>query len=512
MPFHDNTPPSVAFGGSLMNGSTPHSTKFELVKSESRFVAVHRKIPTSYRIIVRYKKPRLPELPVLRKPSFALSRRRVLSVAAGLVLGTLATTVSWQYSASRKWASEVSSLSKSPIFTSTAPIAFRAEIVSDAISRLDKGGFGFGLHQNVKLQAGALYRKSAEIQGYGRSANRGDLHMALVGLRRSISLLEKLSENGATRRELAVSLQRLANVLSQAGQQEEARASALRSVALLSNSTDLKGQSDLLVAYTELSSIEQRMGLKDAALISARNAVQLAGKTSTSESGAKAQAYERLALAINAAEGPKPEAVTAANTAVEVCRDFNQALESCQTEYFAALDTVGQIHAFAGRHKEALKLYEQAEPKLKEMTSQDPNNHLLLDELRRTRQQAGVSLQAVGRVEEALKKFALAMKTAKAISSSVSTKKAAINCPLVEASLSYATLLMRTTRTAEGQSLWKDASQLLASSGSNCAETKRAFLSPPLAQSKFPRNKAEAVEPILASSGAEFNPGNSSPE
>ena len=85
MPFHDNTPPSVAFGGSLLNGLTPHSTEFELVKSESRFVSVHRKIPTSYRIIVRYKKPRLPELPVLRKPSFALSRGRALTVAAVVI-------------------------------------------------------------------------------------------------------------------------------------------------------------------------------------------------------------------------------------------------------------------------------------------------------------------------------------------------------------------------------------------------------------------------------------------
>ena len=512
MPFHDNTPPSVAFGGSLLNGPAPHTTAFGIARSESQFVVLQRKIPTSYRIIVRYKRPRLPHLPVFRKPRFALSRRQVLSSSAGLLLGTLALFGLSQYTASRKWATEVSLLNKSPIFSSTAPIAFRAEMVTDAISRLDRVGIGFGLNPSVKMQAGSLYRKSAEMQGYGRSANRGDLNSALVGLRRSISLLEKLPENSASRRELAVSLQRLANVQSQAGEQEEARAAALRAIALLSNSADLNCQSDLLVAYTELSSIEQRMGLKDAALASARNAIQLAGQTSTSESAAKAQAYERLALAINAVEGPKTEAVTAANTAVDICREFHQRLESCQTEYFVALDTAGQIQAFAGRHQEALKLYEQAEPKLWEMASQDPNNHLLLDELRRARQQAGVSLQAVGRTEEALRKFELAVKTAKAISSSGSAKTAATNCPLVEASLSYASLLMQqTTRMAEGQSMWKDAKQLLTSSGSNCKETQQAFINPPVAQTKT-RRKSEAVEPVLAASKVEFDPNSGSPE
>ena len=512
MPFHDNTPPSVSFGGSLLNAPTPRSTYFGLVRSESRLLAVRRKIPTSYRIIIRYKKPSVPQPPFFGKQSFTMPPQRALILSGGFLMGTLALAGISLLNSSKKWATEVSQLNKSSIFTSTAPIAFRAEMVSDAMTRLDKVGFGFGVNQSVKVQAGSLYRKSAEIQGYNRSANRGDIGSALVGLRRSVSILEKLPENATTRRELAVSHQRLANVLSQAGQQKEARASALRAIALLSNLTDLNCQSDLLVAYTELSNIEQLMGLKDAALASARNAVQLAGKTSTSESGAKAQAYERLALAINAAEGPKPEAVTAANTAVEVCREFTQRFDSCQTEYFAALDTFGQIHAFAGRHKEALKLYEQAEPKLEEMASQDPNNHLLLEELRRARQHAGNSLQAMGRFEEALKKFELAVKTAKAISSSAPAKTSAVNCPLVEASMSYATLLMRTARMAEGQSLWNDAKQLLTSSGANCMETQQSFNQPPVGPAKAARTKTEAGEPVLAASKSDFDSSTGTPE
>ena len=218
-----------------------------------------------------------------------------------------------------------------------------------------------------------------------------------------------------------------------------------------------------------------------------------------------------LGVPIGAAEGPRDEAVTAANTAVDVCREFTQRLDSCQTEYFAALDTVGQIHAFAGRHQEALNLYEQAEPKLKEMASQDPNNHLLLDELRRTRQQAGISLQAMGRIVEALKKFELAVKTAKTIATSAPAKTAESNCPLVEASLSYATLLMRTERMAEGQSIWNDAKQLLTSSGANCMDTKEAFPHPTAAP-KLTRTKAEAGEPVQAASTAEFDSDTGTPE
>ena len=514
MSYHDSTPLSVALCRSSMDGAvllqplqaapTPTLAAFNL-KNLARIVKPGQR----YRIIVRYKKPSLPLFgrrllaaapirPPRRPLSFRLSTTLIPIV---ILLGAI--TLMAQMGVTYQAFTDIQHFNRSSLFQAsplTTTTAFRSEIASEAVPQLDLFAKRSGSNEKFVREAAMAYRKIAEVQGYGRLSNRGDVPSAAVNLKKAVSILDGVAKADAqSSKELAISLQRLANVLSLAGMNEQARASAQRSIAILSK---LKGNTydlELSAAWSELSSIEERTGRKQESLAAARRAIEVSTGLPGDRREYLAQAYQRLSAAISSAQGPTQEALNAAQTAVNLYGSAGQTCGDgvdCRAAYFTAIESLGQIHSEAGRHDEVLKLVVDSEIEIRQMVSRDPNNHLLLRQLRHLQYMAGLALQGTHRIPEALSKYQESINTG--VQMTATSLNTDATCNLIQARVRYASLLaLKTPKEAESE--WNEARrliQLTSSAGNsmclqvgdlpNLERSDKAQIRVPIALSKPP--------------------------
>ena len=143
MHYHDSTPPSVALSGGLdlETSSFPYSQpdpKPAPLTSTSKSIGLASKFPRRVRIVlrIRYKKP--AQIAKLFKPSKLFFAMAAVLLAIGISFLT-------QRGSSYLAFVEIQEFNRSTIFQSTsAPLslpqttAFRAEMASEAVSRIDK--------------------------------------------------------------------------------------------------------------------------------------------------------------------------------------------------------------------------------------------------------------------------------------------------------------------------------------------------------------------------------------
>ena len=375
---------------------------------------------------------------------------------------------------------EIQQFNRSAIFQSVSAssalpqtTAFRAEMAGEAVSRIDKLSASLLSNERFDREAAIAYRKIAEVQGYGNVSNRGDWNGAIENLKKSVALLEPLTIGSAqpdTSTELAISLERLANVLSLSGENDRARQAAKQSLATLAKLDKTNHELEFAAAWQTLSLIEERAGKKQESLNAALKAVQFATRLSQDKIEERARAYEQLAQALSLAEGPTQNALDAAKTAVTFYGADGESCSyktDCRASYLEALKTLSQIHSLAGRHPEVLALAQTGEAEVLQLVSRDPNNHFLLSQLRQHQYLEAVALQATNRIPQALAKFKEAINTGTQLVSTGSVS-ATLSCPLIQARVRYASLLAQSSpQSTNAQSEWTEARKLLETADTN---------------------------------------------
>ncbi len=479
MHYHDSTPPSVAISGGLdlETSSFPYSQpdpKPTLLTSTSKSIGLARNFPSQIRIVLRIRYRKTALLTDTYK-----STRMLFGIASMvlLVIGLFSLTQrGFNYLAYV----EIQQFNRSTIFQSaSAPsslpqtTAFRAEMAGEAVSRIDKLTTSLLSNERFDREAAIAYRKIAEVQGYGNFSNHGDWSGAIENLKKSVALLEPLAIGSIqpdTSTELAVSLERLANVLSLAGRYDQARVAAKQSIATLAKLEKTGHELELATAWQTLSSIEQQAGKKQDSLNAALASVQFAASLPGEKIEERARAYEQLAQAISLAEGPTQRALDAAKTAVTFYGTQGEGCSyktECRASYLEALKTLSQMHSLAGHHPEVLTLAQTGSAEVLELVSRDPNNHFLLSQLRQRQYLEAVALQATNRIPQALAKFKEAINTGTQLTSSGAVS-ANLSCPLIQARVRYASLLAQSSpQSTNAQEEWAEARKLLETADTN---------------------------------------------
>jgi hypothetical protein len=133
---------------------------------------------------------------------------------------------------------------------------------------------------------------------------------------------------------------------------------------------------------------------------------------------------------------------------------------NCRAAYLTAMESLSQIHSEAGQHVEVLKLTVDCEMEIRTMLNRDPNNHLLLRQLRHLQFMEGLALQATNQIPEALAKLQESVNTGVQIEATGSANPDSI-CSLIQARIRYASLLaLKTPKEAESE--WNEARKLIS--------------------------------------------------
>ena len=478
MHYHDSTPPSVALSGGLdlETSSFPYSQpdpKPALLTSTSKSIGLASKFPRQVRIVLRIRYRKSAQIAGPSKLSKMFFTMATVLLAIGISFLT-------QRGSSYMAFVEIQEFNRSTIFQSaSAPLslpqttAFRAEMASEAVSRIDRLSTSLPPNERFDREAAIAYRKIAEVQGYGNFSNHGNWNGAIENLQKSVALLEPLAKGSIqpdTSVELAVSLERLANVLSLAGRYDKARLSAKQSIAALAKLEKTGHELELSAAWQTLSAIEERAGKKQDSLDAALEAVKFAARLSGQIIEERARAYEQLAQAISLVEGPTQRALDTAKTAVTFYGSEGERCSyrtDCRASYLEALKTLSQMHSLAGHHPEVLTLTQTGDAEVLELVSRDPNNYFLLSQLRQRQYLEAIALQATNRIPQALEKFKEAINTGVQLTSSGSVS-ANLSCPLIQARVRYASLLAQSSpQSVDAQLEWVAARKLLENANAN---------------------------------------------
>ena len=181
-----------------------------------------------------------------RAAKFARRRKGTVGAAAAflLVMGLGAAGTFTQKDRAERHLADVKALARAVMFEYQDDLAklpgstgLRAKIARDTVQYLDRIATDAGSDDALLHEVALAYRRVGEIQGYSRVANLGAPDEGIQSLRKSEALLNGLAARREarpeTRMELGVTLERLANVLSNAGRNAEAQPVAERAVAAL---------------------------------------------------------------------------------------------------------------------------------------------------------------------------------------------------------------------------------------------------------------------------------------
>ena len=131
----------------------------------------------------------------------------------------------------------------------------RRLLVSKGLEYLDRLARDAGDRPDLQRELAGAYLKVGDVQGRPLNANLGDSAGALASYRKAVGIYESIgaaaTADPSLRRELALALQRLSEILSATGDTKDALVQARRSLELLQQSTR-SGASGKTVAAAEL--------------------------------------------------------------------------------------------------------------------------------------------------------------------------------------------------------------------------------------------------------------------
>jgi tetratricopeptide (TPR) repeat protein/predicted Ser/Thr protein kinase len=352
--------------------------------------------------------------------------------------------------------------------------ALRAKMARDTVQYLDHIAVDSVGSDPIQRETALAYRKVGEVQGYGRLANLGDLTGAATNLQKSASILERLQAahpaDGDLRVQLAITLERLANVLSLSGRNTRALDAARRAIDILRHVDTAQSLLARCAAWRELSSIQERLGQNKLAIEAARKCTACAAGLGPQHREDRAWAYERLAQAIAVGDRINQEAVQAAQAAVDLYGDKGSACGgnvTCRIAYLTALEQLGRMYSFGAPIARALHLYAVIEQETAAMAARDPNDRLVLRQLRNAQHWQGFLLQGERRTRESLAKFKASIDTSMRIAESDPAKPEGA-CLTIMARAKYGEVLIEQAgRVADAETQLNEAMRLSNQVGSD---------------------------------------------
>lgn len=425
-------------------------------------------------------------------------RRRKATVGAGaaflLVMGLGAAGTFTQKDRAERHLGDVKALARAVMFEYQDDLGklagstgLRAKIARDTVQYLDRIAADAGSDDALRLELALAYRRVGEIQGYSRVANLGTPEAGIESLRKSAALLEGLAaranRGGKIRLELGVTLERLANVLANAGRNGQAQPAAERAVEILTEVGTESARAPLTRALGELSLIVERRGQHKQGIELARRSLQYAKELPESFRDEQAQAYTRLATAIATGDRVSPEAMEAVKAGLalygtdgEVCGPVAKGDPACRLTYLQTLDVMGRILYYAQRLPESVAINERIERETEALARRDPNDRTPLRQLRTAQTRQGLGWQSLYNRERALAKYKQSIETSERITASDPTSWEGA-CLTIHSRAKYAEILIQNTgRVAEAEEQLREAltlSDRTASDSLQCLDQRK---------------------------------------
>jgi non-specific serine/threonine protein kinase/serine/threonine-protein kinase len=434
-----------------------------------------------------------------RAAKFARRRKGTVGAAAAflLVMGLGAAGTFTQKDRAERHLADVKALARAVMFEYQDDLAklpgstgLRAKIARDTVQYLDRIATDAGSDDALLHEVALAYRRVGEIQGYSRVANLGAPDEGIQSLRKSEALLNGLAARREarpeTRMELGVTLERLANVLSNAGRNAEAQPVAERAVAALTEVGSEAARAPLTRALGELSAIVERRGQHKLGIELARKAVQYAEGLRAEHRDEQALAYGRLAAAIATGDRVSPEAMKAVAAGLalygrdgEACGPAATAETMCRITYLQTLDVMGRTLYYASRLEESIALNEKIEREAEALARRDPNDRTPLRQMRTAQTRQGLAWQSLYNREKALEKYRQSIETSQRITASDPTNWEGA-CLTIHSRAKYAEILIQnTSRVAEAEGELKLAlalSDRTASDSLPCLDQRKIVL------------------------------------
>ncbi len=431
-----------------------------------------------------------------RAAKFVRRRKGTVGAAAAflLVMGLGAAGTFTQKDRAERHLADVKALARSVMFEYQDDLGklagstgLRAKIARDTVQYLDRIAADAGSDDALRHELALAYRRVGEIQGYSRVANLGAPDEGVRSLRKSEALLQAVvGRRGAaagTRLDLGVTLERLANVLSNAGRNGEAQPVAERAVEVLTAIGTEAARAPLTRALGELSYIVERRGQHKAGIALARKAVQYATGLPAEFRDEQALAYARLATAIATGDRVSPEAMEAVKAGLAlygtdgaVCGPLGKGDTACRLTYLQLLDVLGRTLYYASRLAESVALNERIEREAGALARRDPHDRTPLRQVRTAQTRQGLGWQSLYNRERALEKYRQSIETSQRMAEADPTNWEGA-CLTIHSRAKYAEILIQNTgRVAEAEGQLREAlalSDQTASDSLQCLDQRK---------------------------------------
>ncbi len=405
-------------------------------------------------------------------------RRNKGGVAAGLAfLGVMglgaAGTLSQKYLAERRLA-DASGLARSVIFDYQVELgkvggatALRARIARDTVRYLDRMAQDAGGNETLLTDTAVAYRKVAEVQGYSRMANLGDLSGGLENLEKAERILRGIPKG---RVELGWTLSRKGNLLSSIGKNDEAKRATEEAIGVLTGVAGDEARAALGWAWQEYSLVENRRGQIKHSIEAARKAVEVAEGLPASYRDDKGSALVRLSITMAAGAGMSDEAMALTERALALYGEGGKVCGTdagCRLEYLAAREVLGRLFYYQRKVEEALAVYQGVEREAEELLGRDGTDQMTLRQLRQAQSRVALAFQALGRVPEAIDRYRATAETSVRIAETDPQNAEGV-CMAIYGKAKVGEMLVKhTDRTAEAEKALREAVALSDRVGAN---------------------------------------------
>jgi tetratricopeptide (TPR) repeat protein len=405
-------------------------------------------------------------------------RRNKGGVAAGLaILGVMGLgaggTLSQKYLAERRLA-DASGLARNVIFDYQVELgklggatALRARIARDTVVYLDRMAQDAGGNETLLMDTAVAYRKVAEVQGYSRMANLGDLTGGVENLGKAEGILRRIPRG---RVELGWTLSRKGNLLSSIGKNDDAKRATEEAIGILTGLAGDEARAALGWAWQEYSLVENRRGQIQHSIEAARRAVEVSDGLPAAYRDDKGSALVRLSITMAAGAGMSDEAMALTERALALYGEGGKVCgmeTGCRLEYLAAREVLGRLLYYQRKVVAALAVYEGVERESAALLERDGNDQMTLRQLRQAQSRVALALQALGRVAEAIERYRATAATSVRIAETDPQNAEGVCMAIYGKAKVGEMLVVHTERTEEAEVALREAVALSDRVGAN---------------------------------------------